>query len=351
MKYSNIVFLISSKTSIGVLESQVLKFANHIAINYDFKVKVVLCGDEIFFDKNSYSNKLEFHYLNKTIFIQEIKKCKVYIRTIDIFLKKYLQLKIQKNYLIYDFRALLFVESFSRRRNYLVSTLIFMLEMTTYLLANQVCCVSENLKNSLLKFFRLYKNIHVFPCLVSGSKLTKKSTRSSESMDYNFVYLGSISEWQKFDKAVNLYKDYSKNNNSSFTVITNDKQKALQILKKKGVVGKILSLNNNEVLNELKKYDFGFLLRDVNLLNYVASPIKYLEYLACGVIPIMNIGIGDYSKDALSNNIAIVLKNNKKLIKSDLSKLFNDTSYFSRVNNYYKSFDYDENVKRHPLIN
>lgn len=351
MKYDKIVFLVSSKTSIGVLESQVFKFANHISTNYDYNVSVVLCGDKIFFDKNIYSKKLEFHYLNKTIFINEIKKCKVYIRTIDIFLKNYLQLKIKKNYLIYDFRALLFAESFFRRRNYIVASLIFMLEMSTYFLANQVSCVSENLKNNLLKFFIYKKKIYVFPCLVSGYKKPKKSTRSLKSNIYNFVYLGSISEWQKFNEAVDLYKDYSINNKSSLTVITKDKQKALQILKNKGVFAKILSLNNNEVLDELNNYDFGFLLRDINLLNHVASPIKYLEYLVSGVIPIMNVGIGDYSNEAVSNNIAIVLENNKKLIKSDLSKLLNDSSYFSRVNKYYKNFDYGENVKKHPLIN
>ena len=39
MKYNGIVFIISTNPGIGILESQVFKFANYIALNYDFSVK------------------------------------------------------------------------------------------------------------------------------------------------------------------------------------------------------------------------------------------------------------------------------------------------------------------------
>ena len=351
MNYKDIVFLISSKTLIGVLESQVFNFADYIAVHYDYKVKIVLCGDEIFFDKDSYSEKLEFHYLNETISIREIKKSKIYIRTIDVFLRNYLQLQINKNYLIYDFRALLFAESFSRRKNYFIAALIFMLEMITCFLANQICCVSKNLRTCLFKFFNYKKNIYVFPCLVVNKERKKFIPSKYLAKKTSFVYLGSVTGWQNFDEAVDVYKQFSKNNKTSFTVITKDKKKAIKILKNKNVSGNVLSLKNSEVLIELQHYDFGFLLRENNLLNNVASPIKFLEYLNCGVIPIMNKGIGDYSNLAKVNDIAIVLDENNKLEKSEISRLIEDEFLDKRIEFFFdNNYNFENTIKNHPLI-
>jgi hypothetical protein len=352
MKYNGIVFIISTNPGIGILESQVFKFANYIALNYDFSVKIILIGEKIIFDKSPYLDKLEFHYLNKTISIKDIKNCKIYIRSIDVFVKNYLQLKINNNHLVYDFRALLFLESFSRRNNYFIAAIIFSIELTIYLLADEICCVSKNLRSCLFKFFLYRRKIYVFPCLVSESEIRTRSPRLSKKSVYNFVYLGSLSKWQNFNQVVDLYKQYSDNNNATLTVITKDRHKASEILKTKNVVAKVISLNNSEVLNELEKFDFGFLLRDNKLLNFVASPVKYLEYLSSGVIPIMNSGIGDYSEEAKSNNIAILLKRGNKLIKADLSKLIEDKTYNQRLYNYYNNnYIYEKNIKKHPLVN
>ena len=173
-KKNNIIFLVSANTSmIGVLESQVFNLANHLSDDINNNVKVIIIGNTLDINFSSYSKNLEFHYLDKTIFIDEIRDSRVYIRSIDVFLKNYLTLKIKHNQVIYDFRALLFIESFSRNRNYLTAALIFFFEMISYLLADEVCCVSNNLKNKLYSYFLIKKKIFVFPCLVVSKKESK----------------------------------------------------------------------------------------------------------------------------------------------------------------------------------
>ena len=350
MNHKEIVFLVSTKQSLGILESQVFSLANYIVQNRAFAVKIVLLGEKISFDRSTYSDKLEFHFLNETISMGEIKNARIYIRSIDVFISKFLRLKINNNFIVYDFRALLFVESFSRRRSYIVATFIFMLEMIAYLLADEICCVSHNLKSQLSKIFIRKRHIYVFPCLISNMKERVRSHHSYSNETYNFVYLGSISGWQKFEEAADLYKLYSAHNDSTFTVITKDKIKAREILVKKGLNAEIKSLSNAGVLADLGNYDFGFLLRDNNLLNHVASPVKYLEYLSCGVIPIMNYGIGDYSNEAKVNNIAIVIGRNEILLKEELSNLINDKSYNTRLSQYTKRYDYSIRINTHPLV-
>jgi glycosyltransferase involved in cell wall biosynthesis len=343
--------LVPSALAIGVLESQVLDFAIHMARNNEQQIKVVLYGNEIQVDQSKFPKNLELHFLHKTISVNEIKESKVYLRTVDAFLKYYLRLKIQKNWILYDFRALLFVESFYRRKNYLVASVIFISELLAYCLSDQICCVSRNLETYLFRIFFLKRKIYVFPCLVAIDRRKTLVSRTPDQRHFKFVYVGSISKWQNFEKAVDMFKRYSRNESCDLTVITKDTAEALRILTGKGVVGKVLSLNHGEVLNEIRYSDFGFLLRSKNLLNHVASPIKFLEYLACGVIPIMNAGIGDYSQEAVFNNIAVVLDENEELAAGKLSELINDPFYVERVEDYYeRKYNYSDNISKHPLV-
>jgi hypothetical protein len=68
------------------------------------------------------------------------------------------------------------------------------------------------------------------------------------------------------------------------------------------------------------KYHYCFLLRENNIVNKVASPTKYGEYLRCGVKLIMTEGIGDFSGLTKSKYFGIVLKdlNDNGVIKNKI---------------------------------
>ena len=135
--------------------------------------------------------------------------------------------------------------------------------------------------------------------------------------------------------------------NSKLTIITNEVTKAECLLREKNILAQVISLPQHEVEKELWKYDFGFLLRDNINVNNVASPIKFLEYVGNGVIPIISEGIGDYSSLVKEKNIGVLESNDidsmitKMLelrLREDIQEqLYNIASEYT-WNNYLKIF-------------
>ena len=89
--------------------------------------------------------------------------------------------------------------------------------------------------------------------------------------------------------------------------------------------------NHNIIPSLLCASDVGILLRENNLVNNVASPGKFAEYLMCGLPVIMGSGIGDYSELMQENENAVVLDDvfsdeelENKLKSSRILKLSND---------------------------
>lgn len=61
-----------------------------------------------------------------------------------------------------------------------------------------------------------------------------------------------------------------------------------------------------EVPDHLIAGDYGLLLRESSITNNVASPVKFAEYLACGLKVIISDGIGDYTKFVRTYNCGTV---------------------------------------------
>ena len=351
-KERNIVFIVSSETSLGVLESQVFSFADYLSNELKIIIKIILVGKEIQLNKKNYSNKIEFHYLNQTIKISDIKNDIVYIRTIDIFLKNYFSLKQRGNKILYDFRALLFAESYNRHKNKPKAFAIFMLEMMVYLMADSVSCVSNNLKLKLHSYFLFKRKVFVFPCL-SWNQEPLPANRNQQSNVIEFVYLGGLSEWQMFDEVLKFYKEIHSLQifPSNLTVITREQSLAKQKLHKHKIEAVIKTVDNKFISNELKRYNFGFLIRENTLLNKVSSPIKFLEYLSSGVIPIMSEGIGDYSQEAKEKKLALVIKNENGISIDELLALHQDADFQHRLQKYLQAYSIESKLKGHPILN
>lgn len=349
-----IYFLVSSKTSIGVIESQVILLGNFIENNYNIDVIYVFVGDSIEFDTLSILENREFHILNKTIRINQIKESLVYIRTADLFFKFGFQLRLKKNEIIYDFRALAFKESYYRNKKLSNKIVLYFMEMASYLFANRICAVSNVLKDKLYKFFIIKREVFVFPCISINTNNKEVSLRVHENLDnvIKFVYLGGLSEWQMFDRIVDLYKEFSKEylGKSTFTIITKQSDLARQKINKKNVKAEILSLTHSEVLEILPEFDFGFLIRKKSIINEVSSPIKLLEYISSGVLPIMSDGIGDYSCEIRLNDIGIVMDQKETISISEIIRLYNDKLVYNRMNKFYENYFLEKRIKQHPLI-
>lgn len=243
------------------------------------------------------------------------KEDTVYIRSVLDFLRFKLIYRI-KGKTIYDFRGLISEESYLKNKSKMRRLVLQLLEYFAYKKADKVWTVSNNLK-MFLKSKYYNKPIEVYPCKIDRDRVVRKRLKSSTLV--NFIYVGSMSEWQCFDR---VCKEYSRiaSPTTALTVLTADLTKAVKILSFYKINAEVKTCTRDEVLHYLDSADFGFVLRDNNIVNTTASPIKTVEYASRGVIPIMTSSVGDYSAEladmALNVDINVIDKISLQNIKN-----------------------------------
>ena len=229
--------------------------------------------------------------------------------------------------LVHDFRALISEESYLRHRSYFRKTILSSLELLAYTFSKQVYCVSNNLKEELeTRFYQ--KEIVVIPCCISESEILQLQTFPIKKKN-SFVYVGSISAWQMFEESVLLYRKLQMKE-KSLTVYTKDVEGAQEILDKYSVLADVKSVDRKYIINNLKKFTFGFVLRADSIVNRTASPIKFMEYASNGVIPIATANVGDYSSmfstnicnlDTLESELCIINKLEELSVQKNIDNM------------------------------
>jgi glycosyltransferase involved in cell wall biosynthesis len=180
------------------------------------------------------------------------------------------------------------------------------------------------------------KNIFVLPCCVESN--FKKTPKNASEI--NFIYLGGVSKWQNLNVIISLYKSITQlYANTQLYIVTKQVSEIKKMLENEDLPNvKIKSMEHADVLEFLKVMDFGFLVREDVLFNNVASPIKFIEYISRGVIPIMSKGIGDYSSIVEKNKIGILLNENYTFDFELINMYLTDKESFNRL--YHFSNDY-----------
>ena len=79
------------------------------------------------------------------------------------------------------------------------------------------------------------------------------------------------------------------------------------------VINKYVPLES--IRYNLLSCDYGFLVRDETITNSVASPVKFGEYMICGLKILISKNLGDYSEFINTNNLGYVISDiSKKII-------------------------------------
>jgi len=114
------------------------------------------------------------------------------------------------------------------------------------------------------------------------------------------IYAGGAQAWQNVDLMLQAMDQVRER--CEFIILTGDvavfrqKTGALGL----GAIG-IASVPKHEVYGYYARADYGFVLRDDTVVNRVACPTKLVEYLSCGVIPIViQPRIGDFEENGYS---------------------------------------------------
>ncbi len=150
------------------------------------------------------------------------------------------------------------------------------------------------------------KKYSVIPCTLSADfllsfpdeneiKKLRHDLRFKES-DIVLIYSGSSAGWQSFSLVDEfLHPLLAANENIRLVFLSNEKPKDSKTFRDHS--NRIIThwVKPAEVRNMLLAADYGLLVRERTVTNKVASPVKFAEYLSCGLQVIISEAIGDLS--------------------------------------------------------
>lgn len=221
-----------------------------------------------------------------------------------------------KKKIIYDPRGLYGDELLYHNR-YLLGHIFKILEYFFYKMSSVVVVVSIRFKTYIKDKYNIKKVL----AIPTFSKVTERdfkenyfNVRINQNWKDNilFVYSGAYEKWQLIDRVMKLFH-YINNlmPTARFVVFSKDRQlfeKAFQDYSISSEYYFIGTIKSEELTSALSACDYGIILRDNNIINQVASPIKIKDYLLAGLQIICTDSIGDDSDFVRVNNLGIVIE-------------------------------------------
>lgn len=220
--------------------------------------------------------------------------------------------------------------------------------------------------NALINFWKQEYNYNqnkhvVIPCTLNSifennnfSELDCLNARKKMNLnqeDIVFIYSGSIAGWQSFD----LLKSFIS------PILASSKIYKLVFLSKLDHnITLLINLFPEQVIckhlepNQVPYYliagDYGLLIREDSITNQVASPLKFAEYLSCGLLVIISNKLGDYSQLTLQNRWGTLYSDTvqsfikvpftgKKNLQKDSLQFFIKSNYVSEYNELLKNLN------------
>ncbi|WP_461100084.1 glycosyltransferase [Telluribacter humicola] len=206
--------------------------------------------------------------------------------------------------------------SFSKKLQYYISFLVFLVAEKLFInICDAIVVVSHPFYNYVQRWNFRRSPIHVIPTFIEPIRDTSSHNQGYHFFDSShntFVYSGSIDVWQQFPKVLELFSYiYKFNPHSRLLVLTPQVEKAAMLVLGTLPAGSyhITKVKSSEVKNILSLCDYGILLRENNLVNLVAAPIKFAEYIASRLKVIITDNIGDASEHVTINDFGLILEN------------------------------------------
>ncbi len=103
------------------------------------------------------------------------------------------------------------------------------------------------------------------------------------------VYAGSLYPWQCVQQSLQAYQVVLRSRpEAMMTIFTREVDRAKAMCKAIGLPQvHVEEVSPSQLLERLKEYSFGFILRDAMAINEVSTPTKFSSYIGAGIIPIM----------------------------------------------------------------
>lgn len=194
-------------------------------------------------------------------------------------------------------------ESFMRNHSKLRYWILNKMDLFAMKKAKAILFVSEYMRQHYEKLGRCsfaYKS-YLMPCF--NEEFDEDIYSEKDYSKKSFTYVGSLDLWQCFEQTTNLYKQIEDAiPEARLKVLTFDTANAERIIKEKGIKHyEVKCVPKDDVKKELSSVNYGFIIREDNMVNRVATPTKISSYMSAGVIPIFSTCLKDFS--ALAQNL------------------------------------------------
>ena len=266
----------------------------------------------------------------------------VYATYLSLLLKKF---KISKN-IIYDGRGAFYKESLEYKmvdnKKYLNN--IYKAEKKVVNQSDFCFAISSKLVEYWRQEFGFKGKYEITPCKPNKNfyfELPKNTISFSDknipfnSDDVIIVFSGANGAWQSYDLIVKFFQHQKKHNpNIKLLLLSpyNDFVKLLLNEYPGSVVNKFVE--PNKIKSYLLSCDYGILFREKTITNIVSSPVKFGEYLSCGLKILISDSVGDFSNLVYKNNLGHVISDFSK--KIHLKKI----NYKTKASQQHFSYQY-----------
>ena len=212
-----------------------------------------------------------------------------------------------------------------------IEHLLFEIEKKAVLNSQKQIAVSSQLIKYWEETFNFNSNTaKVIPCSINE----KKDNDDDNNIPMNIknfllnaqknnspivVFSGGTGKWQKIDAICHFADKMIKTQpNTAFLFLSPQNSHINQLLEKypQKVFNSLVA--PKLVHSILKECDYGIVLREQNITNKVASPVKVAEYLLAGLKVIISPNLGDYSQMVMQNDLGVIWSANSPM--PDLNK-------------------------------
>lgn len=224
-------------------------------------------------------------------------------------------------------------------------------EFFTVRTAGLLLYVSERMEEYYHNYWGYKKqNFVIMPCY---------NLRLSDSFDVKkyesptFVYAGGVSKWQSIDTILDTYAEIEKQlpNAKLFLYCRDNEGLRKEINSRKINNYEINFVSVDQLQNELLQYKYGFILREKNWTNEVATPTKMNSYLAAYLIPIYSDAVDDFKRNLhlgefqLMTNTPLNAKKTATMVVNFENSQHDYTSYKKIIEDVFDSHYNDETYK------
>lgn len=208
--------------------------------------------------------------------------------------------------------------------------------------ADFVLFVSQKMKEYYSSHFGYKGNNYVImPCF---NLLHNDNCNLSKFESPTFVYAGGVSEWQSIDKTLDTYAVIERHiSDARLTLLCKEKEYLMEEITKRGINNyEIKYVSLEQLQDELENYKYGFIIREKNWVNEVATPTKMNSYLAAHIIPIFSDGVNDFEQNINLGDFTLMAKTplNPKDIADSVIRFENQEhdyeSYLQMIYNVFK---------------